>query len=99
MDREEELNYELQKVRNAIREETSSLQKTAMGLWGGRSADSKDDIGREKLLKTLKERRQKLEKEASERETSSSLSSSGSVSLLECSGGGIRVRTSSSSES
>lgn len=87
MDRDEELNYELQRIRDSIREETLSLQKTATGLWDGRSNDSKDEGGREKLLKMLKERRQKLEKETSEREkdglAASSSTSSHENKLLE----------------
>lgn len=88
MDREEELNYELQRVRHAIREETLSLQKTATGLWGGRSTDSKDEAGREKLLKLLKDRRQKLEKEVTDKdkEGSSLPSSTGTPEGLKAAG-------------
>jgi DNA-binding transcriptional MerR regulator len=79
MDRDEELNFELQKVRNAIREETAALQKNATGLWAGRTLETKDG-GREgnggvgareqteKLVRMLTERRQKLEKETADRE-------------------------------
>ncbi len=97
MDRDEELELELQKVRSAIREEMVTLQKTSGpgGLWAGRPQNQKDDGAGgaaaapkdqvEKLVRTLNERRQKLEKEVVDRnrergEPSSTTTSSSSLS-------------------
>jgi hypothetical protein len=60
-------------VRSAIREEMVTLQKTSPGLWANRphhpddaSPAPKDQV--EKLVRTLNERRQKLEKEVVDRD-------------------------------
>ncbi|ELR19940.1 regulator of g protein signaling domain containing protein [Acanthamoeba castellanii str. Neff] len=115
MDRDEELELELQKVRSAIREEMATLQKTSGpgGLWAGRPPNQKDDGAGgaaapkdqvEKLVRTLNERRQKLEKEVVDRnrergESSSppSTSSSSSSSLSLSSSSGPSSSSSSSS--
>ena len=102
MDRDEELELELQKVRSAIREEMVTRQKTSGpgGLWAGRPQNQKDDGAGgaaaapkdqvEKLVRTLNERRQKLEKEVvdrnRERGEPSSTTSSSSSSLSSSSG-------------
>ena len=117
MDRDEELELELQKVRSAIREEMVTLQKTSGpgGLWAGRPQNQKDDGAGgaaaaapkdqvEKLVRTLNERRQKLEKEVVDRnrergETSSLATSSSSSSSSLSSSSGPSSSSSSSSAS